>query len=77
MHCFSWCRRTWFVIQAIWLASWLLLPQLAWAQDEEAAPTTNAKWLLPYCLVGLLVGLSVYSMGVQLSSTSAGASPVS
>lgn len=37
-----------------------IAPQIAWAQEEAEEP--QAKWLLAYCLVALLIGLSIYSM---------------
>ncbi len=38
----------------------LMLPQIAWAQEE--GEETQARWLLAYCLVALLIGLSAYSI---------------
>ena len=38
----------------------LVAPQVAMAQLEGEEP--EPKWLLPYCLVALLIGLAVYSM---------------
>lgn len=39
-----------------------IVPAIAWAQDEEVDAEPAQKWLLSYCLVGLLIGLSMYSM---------------
>lgn len=50
------------LVPLLFSSALLLTPQIAWAQDDAAEPETKAAWLLAYCLVGLLIGLSLYGM---------------